>query len=33
MSHDIDRNNRWLARAALVALGWAIVALIRQVLA
>lgn len=31
--HDIDRNNRWLARAALVALCWAIVALIRQVLA
>ncbi len=33
MSRDIARNNRWLTRAFYVALGWAIVALIRQVLA
>jgi len=33
MSHDIARNNRWLARAALVALGWALVYAAKQVLA
>jgi hypothetical protein len=29
----IDRNNRWLARAALIALGYALVYAIAQVIA
>ncbi len=33
MAHDIDRNNRWLAGAALIALGIAIVIVIRELLA
>jgi hypothetical protein len=33
MAHDIARNNRWLVRAALIALGWAIVYAAKQVIA
>lgn len=33
MTHDIDRNNRWLARIALILAGYAFVYAIAQVLA
>lgn len=33
MAHDIARNNRWLARAALILAGYALVYAIAQVLA
>lgn len=33
MNHDIARNNRWLTRAFLIALGYAVVYAIAQVIA